>query len=52
MAAIAEAPASAMVRPIPERDGAQLLTVGIDVGGTKTACVVTDADDQVLMHCG
>ncbi|HYI23729.1 MAG TPA: ROK family protein [Candidatus Limnocylindrales bacterium] len=50
MAAIAEAPASAMVRPIPERDGAQLLTVGIDVGGTKTACVVTDSDDQVLMH--
>lgn len=28
----------------------RLLTVGIDVGGTKTACVVTDADDQVLMH--
>ncbi len=50
MAAIAEAPASAMVRPIPERDGAQLLTVGIDVGGTKTACVVTDSDDQVLLH--
>lgn len=50
MAAIAEAPASAMVRPIPKRDGAQLLTVGIDVGGTKTACVVTDADDQILLH--
>jgi predicted NBD/HSP70 family sugar kinase len=27
-----------------------LLTVGIDVGGTKTACVVTDADDRVLMR--
>ena len=26
------------------------LTVGLDVGGTKTACVVTDADDKVLMH--
>ncbi len=26
------------------------LTIGIDVGGTKTACVVTDADDQVLLH--
>jgi predicted NBD/HSP70 family sugar kinase len=26
------------------------LTVGIDVGGTKTACVVTDADDRMLMH--
>lgn len=26
------------------------LTVGIDVGGTKTACVVTDADDRVLLH--
>ena len=27
-----------------------LLTVGIDVGGTKTAYVVTDADDRVLLH--
>jgi glucokinase len=26
------------------------LTVGLDVGGTKTACVVTDADDTVLLH--
>jgi glucokinase len=26
------------------------LTVGIDVGGTKTACVVTDAEDRMLMH--
>jgi glucokinase len=26
------------------------LTVGIDVGGTKTACVVTDASDRVLHH--
>ena len=28
----------------------QFLTVGIDVGGTKTACVVTDASDTVLFH--
>jgi glucokinase len=27
-----------------------LLTVGVDVGGTKTACVVTDEFDRVLMH--
>jgi len=27
-----------------------MLTVGIDVGGTKTACVVTDAHDNVLRH--
>jgi glucokinase len=27
-----------------------MLTVGIDVGGTKTACVVTDAEDHILMH--
>jgi glucokinase len=27
-----------------------MLTVGIDVGGTKTACVVTDTADQVLFH--
>lgn len=27
-----------------------MLTVGIDVGGTKTSCVVTDADDRLLMH--
>lgn len=26
------------------------LTVGLDVGGTKTACVVTDAHDRVLHH--
>src|SRR3954465_8375968 len=26
------------------------LTVGLDVGGTKTACVVTDADDQIVLH--
>jgi glucokinase len=25
-----------------------VLTIGIDVGGTKMACVVTDADDRVL----
>ena len=26
------------------------LTIGIDVGGTKTACVVTDTADTVLFH--
>ena len=26
------------------------LTVGIDVGGTKTACVVTDVADRILYH--
>src|SRR3954452_15449616 len=30
--------------------GAPFLTVGLDVGGTKTACVVTDANDEVLLH--
>ena len=30
--------------------GTGFLTVGLDVGGTKTACVVTDADDKVLLH--
>jgi glucokinase len=41
---------AALPRTREQRDGATLLTVGIDVGGTKTACVVTDADDQVLLH--
>ena len=27
-----------------------MLTVGIDVGGTKTACVVTDAEDRILLR--
>jgi glucokinase len=31
-------------------DGTAFLTVGLDVGGTKTACVVTDEDDKVLLH--
>src|SRR6187549_2296375 len=26
------------------------LTIGIDVGGTKTACVVTDVADRILFH--
>jgi predicted NBD/HSP70 family sugar kinase len=26
------------------------LTIGIDVGGTKTACVVTDVSDRILFH--
>jgi glucokinase len=28
----------------------RMLTVGIDVGGTKTSCVVTDSDDRLLLH--
>ena len=31
-------------------DAIGFLTVGIDVGGTKTACVVTDRSDRVLFH--
>lgn len=46
---ITAAPAPARAAPaLPSET--TFLTVGIDVGGTKTACVVTDADDQVLMH--
>ncbi len=30
--------------------GSATLTVGIDVGGTKAACVVTDAHDHVLLR--
>lgn len=26
------------------------LTLGLDIGGTKTACVVTDAEDHLLLH--
>jgi glucokinase len=39
---VSELPANRPIEP--------LLTVGIDVGGTKTACVVTDAQDHVLVH--
>jgi len=34
----------------PASGDAEFLTIGIDVGGTKIACVVTDARDQVLHH--
>ncbi len=37
-------------QPNPAAPAATMLTVGIDVGGTKTSCVVTDADDRLLMH--
>jgi glucokinase len=40
----------ALVSPTPVASATGMLTVGIDVGGTKTSCVVTDADDQLLMH--
>ena len=44
-----------MTMPLPTMSPALpldtgFLTVGIDVGGTKTACVVTDANDKVLLH--
>lgn len=41
------------IAPTPARPAAAppaVLTVGIDVGGTKTSCVVTDAEDQLIMH--
>jgi glucokinase len=40
---------SSSSRP-PTSIATPFLTVGLDVGGTKTAYVVTDADDQVLLH--
>jgi glucokinase len=45
--------AATLAAPSPTRTAAAppiVLTVGIDVGGTKTSCVVTDADDQLIMH--
>lgn len=42
---------SAHTDPSPALAGGRaFLTVGLDVGGTKTACVVTDGDDQILLH--
>ena len=35
-------------RTAPASGDAEFLTIGIDVGGTKIACVVTDANDEVL----
>src|SRR5687767_7565928 len=40
----------ALLSPSPAASATGMLTVGIDVGGTKTSCVVTDAADQLLMH--
>ena len=40
----------ALLSAAPVASPAAVLTVGIDVGGTKTSCVVTDANDQLLMH--
>ena len=37
-------------QPATRADALDFLTVGIDVGGTKTACVVTDRSDRVLFH--
>ena len=45
--------AATLAAPAPARAGTlppALLTVGIDVGGTKTSCVVTDSDDQLMLH--
>ena len=44
------APVAVPRRPDSAGSRGALLTVGIDVGGTKTACVVTDAQDRLLMH--
>jgi predicted NBD/HSP70 family sugar kinase len=41
-------PLTAVSPALPRATG--FLTVGLDVGGTKTACVVTDEHDQVLHH--
>ena len=37
-------------RTAPASGDAEFLTIGIDVGGTKVACVVTDAMDDILHH--
>ncbi len=37
-------------RTAPASGDAEFLTIGIDVGGTKVACVVTDSADHVLHH--
>jgi glucokinase len=42
-------PARARPEPVAEADP-QVRTIGIDVGGTKTACVVTNARDDILFH--
>jgi glucokinase len=45
--------AATLTAPSPARSAVAppvLLTVGIDVGGTKTSCVVTDSDDQLILH--
>jgi glucokinase len=40
----------AVSAPVRTTVAPPVLTVGIDVGGTKTSCVVTDSADQLLMH--
>ena len=39
-------------RGVADRARAPLptLALGLDIGGTKTACVVTDAEDRLLLH--
>ena len=41
---------SPVTQPVTRADVLDFLTAGIDVGGTKTACVVTDRSDHVLFH--
>ena len=51
MIELAAVPAKARAtHPKPRSSEPGLLTIGIDVGGTKTALVVTDADDEVALH--
>ena len=40
----------AVASPTPVAAPLATLTVGLDVGGTKTSCVVTDADDRLVLH--
>jgi glucokinase len=48
LAATAIAEPALLPRTAPASGDAEFLTIGIDVGGTKMACVVTDAADHVL----
>jgi predicted NBD/HSP70 family sugar kinase len=50
MLASAVAEPVARIREAPAAPAAAFLTVGIDVGGTKIATVVTDAADELLFH--
>ena len=51
-AATAAATAEPALRPrtAPASGDAEFLTIGIDVGGTKISCVVTDSADRIIHH--